>query len=52
MPWWAVRAAFDALQTKQDGHLSTEGISTKNAECCGWVYGKMDVVNHPQRPVS
>ena len=47
MSWKSTRLAFDALQTKQDEHLSTEGISTKNAEYCGWVYGKIDVVNHP-----
>ena len=47
MSWKASRAAFDALQTKQDGHLSTEGISTKNAEYCGWVYGRIDAINHP-----
>lgn len=52
MSWKASRAAFDALQTKQDGHLSTEGISTKNAEYCGWVYGRIDAINHPVKTMK
>lgn len=43
MPWGASRAAFDALQSYQDGKPSTEGISTRNAERFGWNLGQGNV---------
>lgn len=39
MSWQARRAAFDAYQSKINGRLEIEGISTRNAEYYGWRMG-------------
>ncbi len=39
MSWVASRIAFDAYQSKVSGRLTTEGISTRNAEYFGWIVG-------------
>jgi RHS repeat-associated protein len=43
MPWGASRAAFDVLQSYQDGRPSIEGSSTRNAERFGWNLGQGNV---------
>ena len=39
IPWIVSRIAFDTFQSQVSGHLTTESISTRNAELYGWNIG-------------